>query len=406
MVNFVTSDRTVGFTVAQIAREVVNKIDNENLRFVVGSRMVCLDEVDTLRVLSELSAKDKLSRVARAILIRSAYMCEKSAPYGAYLLCKRLAGDSCDIVDGGKLQPETFKRVATKLIGRYAASSFVEGLEHAGPLSTLSVHEDSKASYIEVHDSLEIPVSPIAEFGDKIELRDARFLSYDGVIERVSEINALLESSLSTESPVVIYARGFGYEVISTLLHNWKLDKLRVLPVSEHRTDVMNFYFKDLPRLTSVDIPPDGLQSCFEKLAVLSVVSLEKNVVSIRDKHVSKKSRQLIEELFTDKNIPQGATSYVTERARRLSSRRIEFHVGNDIGDAAIVQKDRINHLVRFILSARKTGVANISTCNNDISTCNNRRLDVPLTTIKIVEDTFRSIMLECNTNSVVVLDE
>ena len=381
--------------VRSLAREVVNKIEGGSLRKVLGSRVIEVTELETLRVLSEIETENSVDRSARAILLRAAYLCEKSSAYGSYALCKRLSGE-LTVDSHSQLNKEILARVSERIMGRGGSQGLLEALDSAGPLSTLVVKE-GKSSHVRIVDTLDIPVSPIAEFGDGIDLRNAKILCHDGVIESVSEINLILEKCISSDMSLVIYARGYGYEVVSTLLHNWRLGRLKVLPVSAVGSDIQNFYFVDLPKIVSCETVGMGMQEKFDSLRSVSVVRLAGGTLSVEDPECSRVSREVVKGLMSDE-IPRDAQVFMQERARRLSARRIELWIGRDHGDSSGVYKDRLDQLVRFILHSRRSGVFSLRTRGSSIF--------VPAGCLVIAEETFRSIELESNTRNLVVLDE
>lgn len=61
---------------------------------------------------------------------------------------------------------------------------------------------------------------------------DVKCLIVDGVIERVSEIDSLLQRSHADKRPLIIFARGFDRDVISTLHTNHVRRTLNVMPVN------------------------------------------------------------------------------------------------------------------------------------------------------------------------------
>jgi hypothetical protein len=392
---YVRSREPVFERVRSLARETVTKIEAGSLRKVLGSRVIEVTELETLRVLGESLAEDPVGRAARAILLRAAYMCEKSSAYGAYVLCKRLSED-ITIESHSRLNREIVSRVSERIMGRRGSHGLLESLDSAGPLSTLVVRE-GKSSHIRIVDSLDLPVSPISEFGDNIELRNVRILCHDGVIESVSEINVVLERCIASEIPLVIYARGYGYEVVSTLLHNWRTGKLRVLPVSAVGSDIQNFFFVDIPKISSDEITGMSLRERFDSLRTAAVVRLGGNVLSIEDPEFSKRSREVVKELMSEE-IPRDSVTFMQERTRRLSSRRIELWVGNDHGDSSGIYRDRLDQLIRFILHSRRSGVFSIKSRNGPVF--------VPSGCLDIAEETFSSLRIESNTRHLVVNDE
>jgi len=387
---------TVFERICSLASEVICKIEKGELRKPIGSRVLEVSELDTLRVLSEIDTSDLTSRIARSMLLRSAYLCEKNSAYGAFALCKRLAGDF-EIKESHFLTPEILLATATRHLGASSAEGVLDSIGAAGPHSTMIVKESSGKSHIRVVDSLEIPVIPTAEFGDNFTFRNVKFLCYDGVIESVSEINVILEKCIASGSPLVIYARGYGYEVVSTLLHNWRLGKLRVLPVSANQEDIQNFYFVDIPKIVEREELHSSIGERFESLREISKISLNGRTLTIEDPDCSLIAQDIAREVSSE-TVSRDAAAFVQERARRLSSRKIEFWVGSEHGSSAGVYRDRLDQIVRFVLMSRRHGVFGVKSSSGIVH--------IPANCADIVEETFLSLKLESNTRTAVVLDD
>lgn len=68
-------------------------------------------------------------------------------------------------------------------------------------------------------------------FTVNVVMTDPRVVVIDGLIESVSEMHHLLESSHNAREPLVIFARGLGPDVINTLKVNFDCGRLLVVPV-------------------------------------------------------------------------------------------------------------------------------------------------------------------------------
>ena len=78
-------------------------------------------------------------------------------------------------------------------------------------------------------------LSPVPEVVDPLDSWSAsnvRVGIIDGMIEKVSEIHAILEAASINAEPVVLFCRGFSEEVIATLGLNRKRGTLNVIPVT------------------------------------------------------------------------------------------------------------------------------------------------------------------------------
>jgi len=61
--------------------------------------------------------------------------------------------------------------------------------------------------------------------------QNVKVLIIDGMVERVSELDHLLNKSMETKTPLAIFARGFSEEVIATLKINYDKKILDVIPI-------------------------------------------------------------------------------------------------------------------------------------------------------------------------------
>jgi hypothetical protein len=270
-----------------------------------------------------------------------------------------------------------------------------EAISLGGGQAVLSVRETSAGSFTLVSNSIDMPVAGVAEFGTEVLLSDCKFLAYDGVIERISEINFLLESSISTGSPLAIYARGYGYEVVSTLLHNWRNKRLRVLPLTP-ANDPQNFWFADLPYVTCVEPITSSLQN-WDNLHSIGSIRITQGILSIQDQKASDRAALRRSQITREGDEIGANRALVDERAGRLSSRKIEINLGRDMGDAIGITKDRIGCLIRLHMHSRGDVLVTRSFAGSSIV--------IPAKSDIVGQQTASSLVKEMQTRSTVVQD-
>jgi hypothetical protein len=95
--------------------------------------------------------------------------------------------------------------------------------------------EDSKSSnyMIEMKNGYSFKVNPFKFFltNGLWQENNVKVLTIDGMIEKVSELNSILNSTMETKLPMVIIAHGFSEEVVATLKANRDRGILNVMPV-------------------------------------------------------------------------------------------------------------------------------------------------------------------------------
>jgi hypothetical protein len=392
----IRSRDTVYDRVLSLAHRVRSDISSGSSVEITGSRAVLLGPLDTLRSLMRLSVSGKRDNAAKAILLRACYHAEQRSALGAACLIETLCSNdspgSCKA-----LGSEEYQGVLS-LLGVDRLSSLVyETITQAGPLATINVSETDRVTHSIVLDSIDVPVSPIGEFGDNLTLVDCRFLVHDGIVERVSEINSIIEKCSSEKSSMVIYARGFGYEVVATLLHNWRIGKLRVLPVSARADDIQNFWFVDLPNLFTRMTVDNSLRN-YDNLIPLDRVTLSSGIISVSDSRASSEASTLKTRIMKESREMGVERTWSEERSRRLSSRKVEIAIGKDYADSRGVVKDRVGTVIRCLTASRSRGIVERSLFG--------RQVWVPAIADLAGRDSAESLRLELKTSTLVVQDE
>lgn len=343
------SPATLSSVAKKISRDVLNLIKSGSAHHVAGNRLVRLGQLDVLRVLSQVKPRNSTDRLVKAALLRACYKAEQAHALGSAAVLLHIAGS--EFLDFSQYDCGTLASIATLGDCPEVGEHLLTAIELGGAQAILNLKATDRDSFTLVSDSIDIPVTGVAEFGSDIHLSDCRIVSFDGVIERISEINLLLESSIASNGPLVLYSRGYGYEVISTLLHNWRCKRLRVIPLTPSN-DIQNFWFADIPPITSEEFAQNQIPK-WDNLLVLDTVKITNGIMSIQDGTARDKAahrRAVISREGQDVGINR---ALVDERAGRLTSRKVEIQLGNELGDASGIVKDRFDALLRVHMHSR-----------------------------------------------------
>lgn len=356
--------------VKQISKSFVEQINKKRLVLPLKNRLIVLDSNDVLRAVSEFVPKNEKDRIAQNILIRTLYHAEQQCHGAAWLLLNQIAESKITTQYCCKLNKNTLKDACEKSLGDNLGDAFFHALEHGGPAATINVENEGKGTYIRISDELVLPGTYPVEFGENVTLDEVFVVVFDGVIEKISEINRLLEELNQKDQAALIFARGYGYEVVSTLLHNWRIGKLKVIPVSANIDTISEFAFFDLPKVLSDEPQFVNQIPKLEDLEPVNVASLKLGRIAIQDRDVSKRCQKVSSEILKEINEMKGSTKWIIERTKKISSRCITINVGEDQGESSGILTDRINSIVRFIADARIQGVANVSINNEEYIVC------------------------------------
>ena len=117
-------------------------------------------------------------------------------------------------------------------------SMVMQAYQLAGHAGQIFVDKEFAASTcIELLNGYTFPYGVCPEFAASTKIKTwketgVKCLIIDGVIERVSEIHKILQYFFEERRPGIIIARGFGEEVLGTLISNCNRQTLNVLPIS------------------------------------------------------------------------------------------------------------------------------------------------------------------------------
>ena len=218
-------------------RQIIHKLHTDQLVLNYGSRVTAAKPADLIRVISEWSQKDVLDLAIRNIIV-DAILSSENKQIGAGIVCAcRILQDHSDkpldMPKKGRAKRNDLSHALRYFLGTGIIFHLCETLLEMGGMSSslrfdLGTHNDFIVRQINTHEIFGI-IHPI--FGSTPASIDTpTVVAIDGIIESLGEIDYLLQRSAETKCPVILCAMGFSPDVITTLSHNWKTNRLKVLP--------------------------------------------------------------------------------------------------------------------------------------------------------------------------------
>jgi len=219
-------------------RDILQKLHTDRLVLNYGSRVAPAKPVDLIRVISEWSQKDVLDLAIRNIIVDAILSSEnKQIGSGIICACSIVHGQADKLLSGALRKHRTRRSDLSKVLRYFLGSGIVydlcEALLEMGGMSSsirfdLRKNNDFIVRQVSTHEILGV-VHPI--FGKHPPSIDSPvILAIDGTVESLGEIDHLLQRAAEIKCTVVLCALGFDPDVVNTLAHNWKLNRLNVLP--------------------------------------------------------------------------------------------------------------------------------------------------------------------------------
>ena len=265
------------------------------------------------------------------------------------------------------------KIVSQILIDKFSRNIVLDAYTLVGSDGQIFIHKDASSnSVIELINGYKFTckVDPRFAAATKIEKWEAgtpKMYIIDGIVERVSEINNILEDASNKKYPGILMCLGYSEEVIATLSVNYLRGSLDIVPMTPGFGIENINMLKDLAVVVGSDvisshkgelissIDPDDIQ-CVEKVTVdrrgiLIQNSPSKNWTLSHIRHLIERRD---EETVDDK------VNIINLRLASLTSRYCHIKLGEHLGESAGLILGRIETGIKMGREISRFGVISI----------------------------------------------
>ena len=323
----------------KVLRDVVSSsraLESGSSVFFYGGRPIRAVPADIVRTISESSQDDSRSLLIRNIILNTVMSLETTSSYSGFAFLKCLRGE-VPYSYKKRVTPEEAYFLISQHVGKGISYEIIRNItENRGisrkinfvPSETKKDFVVTKKSSWDLSGSLPSGFEGISDTGIR-RINNTRVLFVDGVIESVSEIHRLLETSSKETESFVILASNFSPDVVSTLDKNYKDKKLKVIPYAySHNPDLLEFFQRN--NVTCIS---------YDSGELLNSLSIE-GVSSFRDIVFSRGKLSIL-----GLGMSMGENHFTVEVPRH-------FH------KSAGVIEDRVRSGVRYFYELSKHGIA------------------------------------------------
>lgn len=330
---------------------------NSSIVEVFNDRALTGSCAETLRVLSAWSPKTEHDKIARSLVLLAAYRAEQSSPSAAYLFLRLLSGEKISKRIPKRMLQRDLCKLLLCLRDPTVESLVLDAVTQSGAAGNVSVTTGG-ITHLSVDESASFPIIVSPSFRNATTLTSRKLVTYDGVIESVGQINGFLESCAKENAKVMLLARSFSSEVASTIYANNQRGVFDIVPATPGMSPQDEFTLVDVAAIMNQSLSPAiKLEDSLNE----ADMTIEKGVLKIQVREVSGRNQlvsRLREELrqFKDYDIMK----LLSERVRRISSRRVMVCIGEEFGSSKDIVKERFDLGMRTFVSARRKGVVEI----------------------------------------------
>ncbi len=352
---FISNNNEFLETSKEIAKRTLNLVDS-SIVDVFENRAIGGSPCEVLRFISSLETKSDFERTVKSHMIFSTYKLEQKSPLAGYLFLRLLAGEKFESLPARRLQKSDVDKLLT-----HAGDDTVESLAKnaimlAGGIGNISVFMGG-ITHLSVEDSASFPIIVSPSFVNAKSQNFRKICIYNGVIESVGEVNALLEESARNKASVLLIARAFASDVVSTIYANNNRGVFDIVPITPGTSVADEFTMFDIASITGAKLLNKISLNDAPECKVL--IEGSKLKVTISDK---KLVNTFVKQLRSDTNDfrDHDVLKIISERISRTSSRRISVCIGNEFGSGQGVAKDKFDFALRSYIASRQRGVIEI----------------------------------------------
>ena len=365
--------------------ERINDLELGKVTIAHKGRPIPLYGSDVYRAVIDLECKNKESLILRNILVDALKKCRKIAPGHEIILAnifvcllnsmvshigERYYKDDPGTLDdilknlSYRTKEATLKElhdVVRACINDATSSELViQSATMAGSSGQVYVEKThSNKTCIELTTGYNFSFAPAPEFSVMTNLtrwkrREAKAVVIDGVIERISEIDGILQKASRDLQPIALFCRGYSEEVIATLATNFSNNRLDVVPVivsfDAYGANALN----DIAVVSGIDIISSLKGDLISKINIEDYPCADEIIVGKRQTIIINQNTQDSVRMHSFNiskerdNLDQAAAVGSTDKAdilnRRLSSlnsRCSHIKFGEDIGSYSGIYIER-----------------------------------------------------------------
>tara|TARA_B100000131_G_C18121785_1_gene613175 strand:- start:2644 stop:4002 length:1359 start_codon:yes stop_codon:yes gene_type:complete len=198
------------------------------------------------------------------------------------------------------------------------------------------------------------------------EFSDAKVLVVDGLIEKVSEIDNILNHCVDSKAPLVICARGFSYDVISTIVLNNQRGVLNVMcigiPIEESNPNKL----VDIAVCSGSDVISSlkgELISSVDPESLPIVDSFHASMGKIKIVNLSQKDsvRYHVDRLKESREKNENDLAYLDSRIKSLTGRTVRIILPRKDEASNVLMTEKIDSVLRTMKSLIAFGKINFS---------------------------------------------
>ena len=342
----------------------------------ISSRKIYVNLVDSSTVLLESDCIRAVSIAfcespIRNLLLKCLYDVESQSAGASFVALSVLSGEFKGVDSfGRRFTIESVEKSLSQVAGPLASKIVIDAVQIAGRQGRIFFDSSDVQSSEIAHGTQVCKWKPDQKFFEivnqrKISLQNCKVIFIDGIIESVSECHRLFNDSYERKIPIVIFARGYSDDVISTAAVNIQRQTAQVIPITIPFDEVGVNSMADLASCFASEVVSSDkgqlisnakIEDC--KTAIMITCDAIGTEIEFIDDYVDRVIEQLANRL---QDCEPHQADLLRKRINALGSGAVTIKLGSDKKSMSGIQRDRIDFSIRYVRSCMQYGVCEVN---------------------------------------------
>ena len=362
-----TTHRNVAKIWRANTKELLQKISAREIYVNLGDSSTILLECDCVRAVSEIFNETPV----RNLLLKCLVDVEQRSAGASFVALSAIAG-TLEQNDkfGRRFSVQDIKRSLARIAGNLASDIVIDATSIVGRQGRIFFDSSDVQNSEITYGTQVCKWKPDHKFFEmlhqkKVSLQNCKVIFIDGIIESVAECHGIFHDSYETKTPVVIFARGYADDVVSTSAVNIQRQTAQIIPITIPFDEVGVNGMADLASCFASEVISSDkgqlisnikIEEC--KSAARISCDLSGTEIEFLDDHVDRVVEKLANRL---QSCEPHQADLLRLRINALGNGTVTIKLGTDKRSMSGIQSDRLDFGIRYVRSCMQYGVVDIN---------------------------------------------
>lgn len=347
--------------------DLLRRISSREIFINLGDSSTVFTESDCIRAISESFPESPI----RNLVLKCLADVESRSAGASLVALGLISGIKLDPVDHGKRFTMSDLDKSLRLISdNLTADIVIDSIRIAGRQGKIFLDSSDVQTTEITYGSQVCKWKPDQKFFElfhhqKASLQDCKVVFIDGIIESVAEIHNLFNTSYEQKIPIVIFARGYADDVISTSVINLQRKTAQIIPITIPFDEIGVNGMADLASCFGSDVITSDKGQLISNIKLDECVSTLRVSCSMSGTEIEFKNDMMdhvVERLSTKlQSCEPSQADLLRRRIDALGNSCVTVKLGSDKKSISGIQRDRVDFGIRYVTSCLRYGTLNFN---------------------------------------------